>query len=240
MCSLNVSKGIFDKFSFGRDKLHPSNKKPSEADIEKDLPHQFSSKENVKELLRAREENQKLYKQLEILKKVIKRKEEYASQLEKRRQESIQHIQEMMDVANKMNINYAGLCFEELKIRSLNEYIEVGLDRIKQGISIPIELSQTYIEDLIEAVIEIFALDFQEKNFSLRYEPTGRKIPIETDPLIFKQALMNLLTKTFARSPKNGKLEIEIAALKKNVEITLRDNGYYLNKTIMEAFDENK
>jgi PAS domain S-box-containing protein len=109
----------------------------------------------------------------------------------------------------------------------MNELIDtlLNITRIEAG-GIEVSPSNIELHSFLEEIISSIMPSIEEKNMSLRFKADDTPISLKTDPVLFKEVLINLLTNAIKYTPEAGTIEIMLLRSSKNIIVSVQDNGY--------------
>ena len=114
----------------------------------------------------------------------------------------------------------------------MNELIStlLNITRIESG-TIAITPKIINAEHLAEEVIKEHSLLASDKNITLEVEKRGKEsATVKTDTLIFKEVLSNLVSNAIKYTPEDGKVSISIQPRKRDLLVSVKDNGLGIPK----------
>ncbi len=108
-------------------------------------------------------------------------------------------------------------------IQLVNDMLNVA--RIEDG-RFGYEFYKVDIVELINRVIESYALKAEEKKIELTFSKPKDKInPLKIDPSRIELVLQNLVDNALKYTPEGGKIEVGLELLKDYVQISVKDSG---------------
>ncbi len=117
----------------------------------------------------------------------------------------------------------------------MNELIStlLNITRIESG-NVTVTRKAVDVERLAEEVNKEHGLAASDKNISVTLLPSKTKPSIETDPLLFKEVLSNLVSNAIKYTPDNGKVTVSIKNRRYDVIFEVRDTGMGIPKYSQE------
>lgn len=118
----------------------------------------------------------------------------------------------------------------------MNELIStlLNITRMESG-NVTVTPKQVQIDRLAEEVNKEHALAASDKNILLDLECASKSLaPVETDALLFKEVLSNLVSNAIKYTPENGRVTVVIKNRRYDVLVAVKDTGMGIPKYSQE------
>lgn len=111
--------------------------------------------------------------------------------------------------------------------KRMNELIStlLNITRIEAG-SIAVEPTDVELLQLLRELMVEFAPQAANKQINLRFKPSQEKPVINSDPLLIREVLANLVSNAIKYTPDEGRVTVHMEQKGKNVIISVQDTGY--------------
>ncbi len=140
--------------------------------------------------------------------------------LEKSSEGDLKGVQEMSALMSQAAEQYSDL------LNNLLEWAQMQSGRKK------FRPARIDLCDIAEKLIPLFILQAREKNIEIKMDCPH--LIIKADPNMFKTVMRNLVSNAIKFSKPGGTVELKGRKTKKDVEISVRDNGVGMNKTLQK------
>lgn len=100
----------------------------------------------------------------------------------------------------------------------------LNITRIEAG-GINVKISKVSLQDLAKSIVDEATPSAQEKGLSVRnqFRPVG---PIDTDPLLVKEVMVNILSNAIKYTPTGGTITVGLREDAGNIVFNVRDTGF--------------
>lgn len=110
----------------------------------------------------------------------------------------------------------------------MNELIStlLNITRLESGI-ISAKLRHCRMDKLVDEVMPELKLMAEQKNIELSVNCTGKTPPkLQTDPMIVKEVVTNLVSNAIKYTPENGWVKIIVRPRKRDILVEIKDSGW--------------
>ncbi|MEO7364273.1 MAG: HAMP domain-containing sensor histidine kinase [Candidatus Saccharimonadales bacterium] len=113
----------------------------------------------------------------------------------------------------------------------MNELIStlLNITRIESG-TIAVTPKLLQVPKIVEEVVKELELMAADKSINVQQTSSGRNLAIQTDTLILKEILANLISNAIKYTPENGSVTIEVRSRTHDLQVCVIDTGWGIPK----------
>lgn len=113
----------------------------------------------------------------------------------------------------------------------MNELIStlLNITRIESG-TIAVTPKLLQVPKVVEEVVKELELMAADKSINVQQTSSGRNLAIQTDTLILKEILANLISNAIKYTPENGSVTIEVRSRTHDLQVCVIDTGWGIPK----------
>ena len=126
--------------------------------------------------------------------------------------------------------------YNEIILEELNRTLDI-MDNFSEYTKINVNLDIMDLDYLISDIVNSLKMLFDSKNIDVNYM-SNDEIFINGDYSRLKQVLINVLKNSVEAMSKGGKIDISLKSMKKQVLLSIKDNGCGMSKEELDKIDE--
>ena len=126
--------------------------------------------------------------------------------------------------------------YNEIILEELNRTLDI-MDNFSEYTKINVNLDIMDLDYLISDIVNSLKMLFDSKNIDINYM-SNDEIFINGDYSRLKQVLINVLKNSVEAMSKGGKIDISLKSMKKQVLLSIKDNGCGMSKEELDKIDE--